>query len=433
MFYLSEIKENSNASSWSVGQNENLARLYEAYRRSERSIRQSLPQAIRNLLEKLTQFMNKVYGTLKDTVPLNENIAKAYDSLMGFEDITSETKRVESQGAFREFQGISEETEANILLQNVLFQTVLPDNINEEIDSISEKNIGEPNSTVTFSEKTPKVFLELGFNNLPVEMYKDKIARAFFLDRSEKHGHKDSMNNNILKEVAKHLADPIAVFKSATVEDSLVALYDIDDLKGDMVMASLAPDKKVNFHVINLITSTYGRDNKNDIVRWISDGLLLYYDDKKTRKLTVRLDLPSDASLSRNKVLTKSQLVKENVNGNFSTDSDSILYQEGKEQGPKYKTIEEAEDALTAYRDSNGFKIEENSIRVNAKNVHELYSLAENARGEFTDIINSLQKELGIADDMAFSRKDLKGFDRVIEKAINDSHVLHCSSTQTPL
>ncbi len=115
MSSLSEIKENSNAKGWSVAQNENLARLYEAYRRSERSIRQSLPQAIRNLLEKLTQFMNKVYGTLKDTVPLNENIAKAYDSLMGFEDMSSETKRVESQGVFKEFQGIREKVEDNIL------------------------------------------------------------------------------------------------------------------------------------------------------------------------------------------------------------------------------------------------------------------------------------------------------------------------------
>ncbi len=117
MSSLSEIKENSNAKGWSVAQNENLARLYEAYRRSERSIRQSLPQAIRNLLAKLTQFMNKVYGTLKDTVPLNENIAKAYDSLMGFEDMASEAKRVESQEVFKEFRGISEKAEDNILFK----------------------------------------------------------------------------------------------------------------------------------------------------------------------------------------------------------------------------------------------------------------------------------------------------------------------------
>lgn len=31
-----------------------------------------------------------------------------------------------------------------------------------------------------------------------------------------------------------------------------------------------------------------------------------------------------------------------------------------------------------------------------------------------------LKKELGVPDDMAFARSSLKGFDRVIEKAIND-------------
>ncbi len=138
MSSLSEIKENSNANGWSVGQNENLARLYEAYRRSERSIQQSLPQAIRNLLQKLTQFMNKVYGTLKDTVPLNENIAKAYDSLMGFEDMTSETKRVEGQGTFSPKKAsetnLTEKQNTNEANSPILFQDKLLDDIDSVID-----------------------------------------------------------------------------------------------------------------------------------------------------------------------------------------------------------------------------------------------------------------------------------------------------------
>lgn len=143
MSSLSEIKENSNANGWSVGQNENLARLYEAYRRSERSIRQSLPQAIRNLLEKLTRFMNKVYGTFKDTIPLNENIAKAFDSLMGFENMTSEAKRVESQGAFREFQRISEESEQNEIKNETL----------NEVPPAEKQNTNESNSSILFQDK----------------------------------------------------------------------------------------------------------------------------------------------------------------------------------------------------------------------------------------------------------------------------------------
>lgn len=317
---ISEIKENSNANGWSVGQNENLARLYEAYRRSERSIQQSLPQAIRNLLQKLTQFMNKVYGTLKDTVPLNENIAKAYDSLMGLDDLTNETKRVESQGAFKEFQGISEKTE-----DIILFRSTMPDDFSEQIDNIVEEDIGKSrNKTITFATETPQVFRSLGLKNLPVEMFKDKIARAFFLDSSERHGHNDSMNNEVLKKVRENLADPIAVFKSATVKDSLVALYDVVDLKNHMVMISIEPSKKLNFHEINMITSVYGRNSESIYKKWISDGLLLYYNNEKTRKITVRLQLPSDSSLSNTNVLTKSQL----VNKNLSTSNQSILYQD---------------------------------------------------------------------------------------------------------
>ena len=101
MSSLKAIGENATAKEWTVGQNENLARLYEAYRSSSKSVQQSLPQAIRAILEKLTQFMNKVYRTMKDNTALNEDIAKAYDSLMGMNEAA---QRVESKGAEAEFR-----------------------------------------------------------------------------------------------------------------------------------------------------------------------------------------------------------------------------------------------------------------------------------------------------------------------------------------
>lgn len=101
MSSLKAIGENATAKEWTVGQNENLARLYEAYRSSSKSVQQSLPQAIRAILEKLTQFMNKVYRTMKDNTALNEDIAKAYDSLMGMDEAA---QRVESKGAEAEFR-----------------------------------------------------------------------------------------------------------------------------------------------------------------------------------------------------------------------------------------------------------------------------------------------------------------------------------------
>lgn len=85
---------NADDYSWNGDVEENLARLYEAYRSSTNSQRKSLPDGIRAILRKLAEFMNKVYRTLRDGVALNEDIAKAYDRLMGFdssEDLTSNT------------------------------------------------------------------------------------------------------------------------------------------------------------------------------------------------------------------------------------------------------------------------------------------------------------------------------------------------------
>jgi hypothetical protein len=105
MSSLLSIGENTSADKWTVSQHENLARLHEAYRSSSRSIQASLPKAIRAILEKLTQFMNRVYNTLKDNVALNEDIAKAYDSLMG---VSEAAQQVESKGAEAEFKAYGE-------------------------------------------------------------------------------------------------------------------------------------------------------------------------------------------------------------------------------------------------------------------------------------------------------------------------------------
>lgn len=70
---------------WTREQEENLARLYEAYRSSTQSQRQSLPERIKAVLKRLADYMNRIYETLRDITPLNENIAKAFDKITGIE------------------------------------------------------------------------------------------------------------------------------------------------------------------------------------------------------------------------------------------------------------------------------------------------------------------------------------------------------------
>ena len=197
--------------------------------------------------------------------------------------------------------------------QNTLFQSVIPDDFSKRIDNISEKNTGERNSTLVFSKETPPVFCRSGSRNLSVEMYVDKHARTLFFEPSEKHGHNDSIKKDIVREVAENFANPIAIVKSVTADDPAVALYSIEDLHKHWVMVSIAPDKKQKHHETNLLTSVYGKKSDASYGKWISDGLLLYYDNEKTRELSVRLQLPSEAHLSENNVLTKSQLVNKKV------------------------------------------------------------------------------------------------------------------------
>ncbi len=114
---LSVIKEKNSTDSRNAAQIESLAVLYRVYRRFPKSIQQTLPEDIRRLLEMFTRFTNEVYVTLKDRVPLNENIAGAYDALMVHDESKSETKVVESQGAFKEIQRLSRKDENIVRLK----------------------------------------------------------------------------------------------------------------------------------------------------------------------------------------------------------------------------------------------------------------------------------------------------------------------------
>ncbi len=71
---------------WTISQEENLARLYEAYRSSYASSGQNLSSGIKAVLRKIAQYMNSIYQTLKQSSTLNKDIADAYDKLMGFND-----------------------------------------------------------------------------------------------------------------------------------------------------------------------------------------------------------------------------------------------------------------------------------------------------------------------------------------------------------
>lgn len=82
MQHLETIPADSDASQWSRAQFEDLARLAEAYATADNSKRTTLPEAIRNILRKIGEYMRKVYQTVTHAVPLPKEITEAYDVLM---------------------------------------------------------------------------------------------------------------------------------------------------------------------------------------------------------------------------------------------------------------------------------------------------------------------------------------------------------------
>ena len=82
MDHLGAIAADSDASSWTRAQFEDLARLAEAYATADNSKRSTLPEAIRNILRKIGEFMRKIYQTVAHTVPLPREITDAYDAIM---------------------------------------------------------------------------------------------------------------------------------------------------------------------------------------------------------------------------------------------------------------------------------------------------------------------------------------------------------------
>ena len=191
-------------------------------------------------------------------------------------------------------------------------ETVLNENIENEINSLSENDIGKPNATIRFSDNTPEIFRILGMPDLPMEAYRDKLARALFSSDPGKHGHSDSMSQDIMIEVAEKIDDPLYVFRSTNGKD-LVAIYSVLDKKGNPILASLRAEQQANRIEVNLITSMYGKPQAS-LQRWVDNGLLLYVNDLENSKaaLAVRLQLPSGVTASDSNVRYKSQLVNNN-------------------------------------------------------------------------------------------------------------------------
>jgi len=173
--------------------------------------------------------------------------------------------------------------------------------------------------------------------SLPVEMYRDKLARGLYLDESQRHSHRNGLDKGIVKQVVRAFANPRYVFDSSSVPGALVSVYDVRDREGKPVMASLVSAAKANRIEVNLVTSIYGKTEKR-LQEWVDEGLLRYVDDTEKPEGILRLQLPpARPSASSPNILRKSRIVNETSPASQS--SDPLMIREPENDGPNMEDV----------------------------------------------------------------------------------------------
>lgn len=223
--------------------------------------------------------------------------------------LVKETKNQEVGSPENEAQKIQE-------LQESLFKTHNTPSLPSALNSISKADIGKPNTFIAISDKTPFIFKELGLPEAPVSMYRDKLARALYLEprtpysRQLPHGHSDGLDKKTIEKVFENLANPYYVFKSKDGE-SLVGVYDVLDKNNEPVIVAFNYNTDRNGVEANWVKSLYGK-SEYGIEYWAQDGLLRYVNDKeKATELSITLSvrvMGSSATYKQN-ILHKSDLV----------------------------------------------------------------------------------------------------------------------------
>lgn len=207
-----------------------------------------------------------------------------------------------------------------------LFTSKNEENLDSEIDKLTEKDVSLKDDFITISEKTPFIFKEFGLGDFPVNMYKQKLARAFFLEEQKfgeriTHGHKGEFTSKTVKDVLKNLGNPRYIFNSKQNLSNpenfyLIGVYDeLDEQKNPMVL-SLHFNKNRKEIEANWITSIYGK-RKNILVNdWTQKGYLVYMNDLEMEKapaevVTLQMRVSKSASAYIDNVKKKSDFVND--------------------------------------------------------------------------------------------------------------------------
>ncbi len=226
-----------------------------------------------------------------------ENFKKRYDAIGSTRNFIKEklsAAGIEIVSDKAEFDRILDSAEILQKMQKEnkvenLFVSVNNENLDSEIDKVTINDVNVYNKYINISKETPFLLKEFGLENFPVNIYKQKLARALFLEKEKygerlTHGHKGEFTEKEVKEVFKNISNPRYIFNSkgnaANPEHFyLIGVYDVFDKQGNPMMLSFHFNKNRKEVEANWVTAVYGK-NLNILVNdWVKKGFLIYKND----------------------------------------------------------------------------------------------------------------------------------------------------------
>ena len=184
---------------------------------------------------------------------------------------------------------------------------------NSVMDRYKDGNI--PNRDVRLMS-TPIVLQMLGFSAHDIEITPSVLAKVL------KGKHADSIDAEVLKDLPRAIANPVAIFrnydgeKREYIDNQVVIVVALEDKKGNSIQIPLIFDTYKNKNKVHRIKSIFGRESIDWYVTNLRKNALLYYDKKRpTYRATGQYGAPTRTSWS---IYDSSvQQDTENSKGNF--------------------------------------------------------------------------------------------------------------------
>lgn len=162
-----------------------------------------------------------------------------------------------------------------------------------QVDGVFDGSM--PEKSIITVGNTPDILLQYGAKNRQMTMKQDTARKIAYPDGYM--GGKHNLGIDALKELPQQLRDPMAILKSKTQNDSLIALTEWNDTHGDPVIVAVHLNKRGDITVENRIASAYGKKNFEALLGENGENILYTKNNKSIAELSAyRLQLPVSAS-----------------------------------------------------------------------------------------------------------------------------------------